>query len=176
MDSSPPPSEESLGRPISRTAFSPVGRVAALEAEVERLKNERANDADETAGMLVQIAQSERMRAAAVSRADHADDLVTALQNEIESARERVTELEGELARAQREAANAAARLAAAQKALAGAGTLLGDLERREELAASARARTLREAMRVLGSGAAETGGPPEVDWDLDFISQEDAR
>ncbi len=65
---SPPRRDESpLGRPTVRPGESstmPVGsRVASLEAEIERLRAERAIDADETANMLLRIVESDRMRA-----------------------------------------------------------------------------------------------------------------
>jgi NADH dehydrogenase [ubiquinone] 1 alpha subcomplex assembly factor 7 len=62
LDSAPPATDDG---PIPPSA-SP--RVAALEAEVARLKAERSADADDLAQMLVRIAEAERKRRAAEDR------------------------------------------------------------------------------------------------------------
>src|SRR5689334_3695503 len=99
IDSSPPSArdETPLARPpaSSRHALphsaSSDARVAALEAELERLRAERATEADEFASMLVQIAESDRMRAAAQTMASEARERAGAIQADLDRALQRET-------------------------------------------------------------------------------------
>src|SRR5579864_9672151 len=73
VDSSPPSGEAdapSPRPPSSRpTADAAASRVAALEAELTRIRQLHASDADQVAAMLVRIADAERSRKAAEERA-----------------------------------------------------------------------------------------------------------
>src|ERR1700733_1676394 len=99
LDSSPPPAleEAPLGTSAGAPTLPPGGRVASLQAEVERLRAERETDADETAEMLVQIAESVRMRVAAQSQAMVAAERIGALEADLDATRLRVESLEVEL-------------------------------------------------------------------------------
>lgn len=67
-------------------------------------------------------------------------------------------------ARARQQAAGAEVRLANARTAAAATGELLDELQRREEMAAGLRNRTIDQARRALaGDGAAMTAPPPPV-------------
>jgi hypothetical protein len=138
--------------------------VASLQAEVERLRAERECDADETAGMLVQIAESERMRTVAQSQVVIASERVEALESELAEARSRVAALEGEAAGLRELRSLAEARLSSARELIATAVALLEEMQRREELASSMRTRAVRDTLRAL-NGAAEdpiAQAPPE--------------
>jgi chromosome segregation ATPase len=161
--------------------------VASLQAEVERLRAERESDADETAGMLVQIAESERMRAVAQSQAVIAIERVEALQSDLAEARLRVAALEGEAAGLREQRSLAEARLSSARELIAAAMELLEEMQRREEMASSMRARAVRDTLRTLGRVAEnpqahappgeQAGGPEssvveivgthDLEWDL---------
>jgi hypothetical protein len=84
-DSTPPPREEETlrrpSRPISRPVVEalPV-KVANLEAELARSREERDAEADDMAAMLVRIADAERATAVALKRADQAETRVHALE------------------------------------------------------------------------------------------------
>jgi chromosome segregation ATPase len=251
MDSTPPsrPDEVPLGRRSARPTLAPQqpeypvqareGRMALLEAELERLRSERASEADETAGMLVHIAESERMRVSAQVQAVEAGERAGVLEARLEEARQRIDELEvalggarsqwaasqAELTSAQTELASALEQLTSvhaqfastreqltsanaeltaeraqltsvhaqlgsareqltsAHESMASALEMLEEMERREEMAASMRARGLRDAVRALGRDNAspapervsvspestvEIVGTHDVDWDLE--------
>ena len=156
------PGDRSTVVPGDRSTVAPSGRRASddLEAEVERLRIERESDADEAAGMLVQIAQSERMRVAAQSQAEEAGERAGALQADLDQAMERIDELEIELAGLRQQWVASEARLNAAHETMSAALGLLEDLERREEMTASMRARSIRDTLRALGGGSAESEQP----------------
>ncbi len=192
LDSTPPaaPNETPLGALYAPTA-APPGRVATLQAEVQRLRAERETDADETAEMLVQLAESDRMRAAALSEATVAEERVGALQSDLHEARQRVEVLEVEVAGLREQWSLSEARLRSARQTIAGALSLLEDMERREEMAASLRARGVRDALRALGRGqehestepegdapsapesSVEVVGTHDLEWDLDLAGSE---
>jgi chromosome segregation ATPase len=179
-----------LGSPYASTSI-PAGRVASLQAEVERLRAERETDADETAEMLVQLAESDRMRAAAQSEAVMASERIGSLQTDLDEAMRRVEALEAEVAGLRDERAVAESRLRNTRETIAAALSLLEDMERREEMAASLRARGVREAMRALGQGrerqpaageADQASGPEssievvgthDLEWDMDIAESE---
>jgi chromosome segregation ATPase len=112
---------------------------AALEAEVERLKTARAEDADLAAEMLVRVAEAERLRMAAQTR---------------------VSELEAALVEARRAAASAQARFEGMRPTMSTALELIEELERREEMAGSLRTRTIQQVRTVL-QGQGRTAPPP---------------
>jgi hypothetical protein len=195
LDSKPPAAlgEAPLGPTPYATTVPPTGRVASLQAEVERLRAERESDADETAGMLVQIAESERMRAAAQSQAVIASERVGALQSDLAAAIARVGTLEVEVAGLREQWSLAEARLSGARETIATALTLLEEMQRREEMASSMRARSVRDTVRALGRAAEDTqakappadeaSGPEssiieivgthDLEWDLDLAESE---
>jgi hypothetical protein len=198
LDSSPPPALEEvpLGASPGAPTLPPAGRVASLQAEVERLRAERETDADETAEMLVQIAESDRMRAAAQSQAMVAGERIGTLQADLDEARLRVESLEVELAGLRVQWSVSEARLKAARETIATAFALIEDMDRRDEMAASMRARAVRDTLRALGrdardaaehdadaspAGEDRTGpessveivGTHDLEWDLDLAGQE---
>ena len=201
LESTPPvgPGEAPLGSlPSATLPPPPAGRVASLQAEVERLRSERETDADETAEMLVQIAESDRMRAAAQSQVVVASERVGTLEADLDDARTRVGALEVEMARLREQWSLSEARLSAARETIAAAVTLLEEMERREEMSSSMRTRSLRDTLRALSragrdaergaerrsSGAPEdrASGPEssveivgthDLEWDLDLAESE---
>jgi hypothetical protein len=194
LDSKPPAAlgETPLASSPYGATIPPTGRVASLQAEVERLRAERESDADETAGMLVQIAESDRMRAAAQSQAVVASERVEAMQSDLDEARSRVDALEVEVAGLREQWSLAESRLGAARETIATALALLEEMQRREELTSSMRARSVRDTLRALGhaAGNAETKAPPgdrasgpessveivgthDLEWDLDLAEHE---
>lgn len=92
--------------------------MALLEAELERLRSERASEADETAGMLVHIAESERMRVSAQSQAVEAGERAGVLEARLEHAQRHIDELEIELAGARSQWAASQAELTSAREQL----------------------------------------------------------
>jgi chromosome segregation ATPase len=130
MDSTPPsrPDEAPLGRRSARPTLAPQppeypapareGRMALLEAELERLRSERASEADETAGMLVHIAESERMRVSAQSQAVEAGERAGVLEARLEAAQRQIHELEAEVAGARTLWAASQAELTSAREQL----------------------------------------------------------
>jgi hypothetical protein len=180
-----------LGPSPHIAALVPTARVATLQAEVERLRAERETDADETAGMLVMIAESERMRAAAQSQAVVAGERVGALESDLEEARSRVDALEVEVAGLREHWSLAEKRLSEARETITAALGLLEEMERREEMVASMRARSVRDTLRALGRAAhdPQAGAPSEpaaaressieivgthdLEWDLDLAESE---
>jgi hypothetical protein len=195
LDSTPPAAlgETPLGPSSSAATVPPPGaRVATLQAEVERLRAERETDADETAGMLVQIAESDRMRAAAQSEAMVAGERVGALAADLDEARLRVLALEAEVAGLREQWSLSEARLSTARETISAALTLLEEMDRREELAASMRTRTMRDTLRALGRAAegdakatpsgepasgpessVEIVGTHDLEWDFDLAAPE---
>jgi septal ring factor EnvC (AmiA/AmiB activator) len=164
------------------TAAPPSDRLATLEAEVERLRGQLANDADDTAGMLVRIAESERMHVSAHATALEAGARASTLEAELEKASRRVNDLERELEGLRQQWSLSEARLSAARESMRGAFGLVEELERREEMAAAIRARTIRDAMQALRdepstpvsaeSSVEVVGGHDpsrEGEWDLDI-------
>jgi len=168
--------------------------LASLQAEVERLRTERETDADETAGMLVQIAESDRMRAAAQSEATAAATRATALQTDLDEARRRIDALEVEVAGVREQWSLSEARLSAARETMSTAFGLIESMERRDEMAASIRAKAVRDALRALqnhdaadrdakvapgdepAAGPAssiEIVGAHDLEWDLDLAGSE---
>jgi uncharacterized small protein (DUF1192 family) len=156
--------------------------VASLQAEVERLRAERDSDADETAGMLVQIAESERMRAVAQSQAVMASERVDALQSQVAEALSRIAALEVEITGLRAQRSLAETRLSGARESIALAVGLLEEMQRREEMASSMRTRAVRDMLRTLGRavenpapGEQEQGpessieiiGTHDLEWDL---------
>ena len=156
LDSAPPAAlgELPLGPTAAVTAPPPGGRVATLQAEVERLRAERETDADETAGMLVHIAESDRMRAAAQSQAMVAGERAGALESDLDEARGRIDALEVEVAGLREQWSVSESRLRTAREAISSALTLLEEMDRREEMGASMRARAMRDTLRALGREA----------------------
>jgi len=158
-------------------------RLANLEAEVERLRGELANDADDTAGMLVRIAESERRHVTAHALAIDARERATVLEAELANAHERMRELELELAGLREQWSLAEARLGAAREAIGGALGLVEELERREEMAASIRTRTIRDTLGALRGDAPPVpaqssvgvasahDAPRDGDWELDLAT-----
>jgi septal ring factor EnvC (AmiA/AmiB activator) len=199
LDSTPPAAlgEVPLGpMPAAATLPPAGGRVASLQAEVERLRAERETDADETAEMLVQIAESDRMRAAAQSQATVAGERVGALESDLDEARVRIDALEAEVVGLREQWSVSESRLRAARDAISSALTLLEEMERREEMGASMRARAMRDTLHALGreaQGVAErdakaapseepSAGPEssveivgthDLEWDFDLAEPE---
>jgi|HubBroStandDraft_1064217.scaffolds.fasta_scaffold105419_2 hypothetical protein len=184
VDSSPPFARDDtpLQRvPSSRpTADAVATRLANLEAEGARLREQHASDADQLAAMLVRIAEVERARTAAEQRAaesdEHAETLSVALGQEKartsqleadgwEASETLVREVRAQLAAAQATQATMQRELAAAREAMGGAMALLEELERREEMVGSLRARALDQMKKTLGGPATlpppSSEGPP---------------
>src|SRR5260370_10162215 len=90
VDSSPPPARaENVHRRASRPRLEAAAiRIASLQAEVERLKADRANDADTVAEMLVRIADAERAKTAANARASEAERRAGASVGELDALHE----------------------------------------------------------------------------------------
>ena len=194
LDSTPPSAlgEAPVGSSPYGATLPPSARVAGLQAEVERLRAERESDVDETAGMLVQIAESERLRAAAQSQAVVAGERVEALQSDLAEARSRASALEVEIAGLREQWSLAETRLSNARETIAAALTLLEEMQRREEMASSMRARSLRDTLRTLGRAAEDSRAttPPDdqasgpessieivgthdLEWDLDLAGSD---
>jgi septal ring factor EnvC (AmiA/AmiB activator) len=195
LESKPPAAlaQLPLGAPSCATV-PPAARLASLQAEVERLRTERETDADETAGMLVQIAESDRMRAAAQSQATAAAARATALQTDLDEARRRIDALEVEVAGVREQWSLSEARLGAARETMSTAFGLLESMERRDEMAASIRAKAVRDTLRALQShdatdrdakvapsdepaagpeSSVEIVGTHDLEWDLDLAGSE---
>jgi hypothetical protein len=182
-DSSPPSGREDVPLqriPSSRPTEAAAHRVANLEAEVGRLRDQHAADADQLAEMLVRIADVERARTAAEQRAaesdEHAETLSVALGHEKartaqleadgwEASETLVHDLRSQLAAAQAAQATAQKEVVAAREAMASAAALLDELERREEMVGSLRARAIDQMKKTLGGSASmpppSTEAPP---------------
>jgi chromosome segregation ATPase len=132
------------------------------------------------------------MRAAAQSQAMEAGERVEALASDLEAARSRVDALEVEVAGLREQWSLAEARLSTARETISTALALLEEMQRREEMTSSMRARSVRDTLHALGRGAAdaESKAPPsdrasgpessveivgthDMDWDLDFAEPE---
>ncbi|MDP9150989.1 MAG: hypothetical protein M3O36_13750, partial [Myxococcota bacterium] len=159
-------------RPASRPGLSLwPARLAGLETELARLKEERGLEADTVAEMLVRVAESERTVEAATRRAATAETTAQEIAAVLERTREELADarrgafglesmlaqargehvqaLEAERsasARARQAAAVAEEALGAARQVIAQAATLVDDLERREETATALRVRALQQA------------------------------
>jgi hypothetical protein len=129
-------------RPSSRPSFD---RSVTLEAEIERLKAARAEDADVTAAMLVRMAEAERTRLAAQTRC---------------------SELEAELVQMRQRAAAAEARFEGTRMTMTSVVGMLDELERRDEMAASIRSRTFAQARAALQGQGRTAPPPPESSFD----------
>jgi chromosome segregation ATPase len=169
VDSSPPPREEvplarGFVRPSQPSESVGTTRVASLEAELDRIRAERASEADEAAGMLVQIAESDRMRAAAQTKATAASERAEALRADLDHASHRISELEAEVDALRQQWAQSEARLSEAQETMSSALGLLEAMERREEMASSLRARALRDAVQALGRSMPPPPSHPEAE------------
>jgi hypothetical protein len=162
IESTPPRQEETVT--LSRRPPMPSGsirplRVALLEDEIAKLNQERANDADDIAAMLVRVADAQRLTEAAEQRA-------ASLEAELEGARTKL--LEAEAANGALEiAARASARRAdAAEQDVAEAAAtverLEGALEKERARVLEHEAETLRretgqrEAFEALEKGHAD--------------------
>ncbi len=110
--------------------------------------------------MLVHIAQSERMRVAAQSQAVELGERASVLQADLDQAMQRIDELEIEVAGLRQQRVASEARLNAAHETISAAFGALEDLERREEMTASMRARSIRDTLRALGGAGVESVHP----------------
>lgn len=139
--------------------------MATLQADLERFKSERASDADHVAQMLVRLAGAERAREAAErateaaqQHAAAADQRAAALSAEVDRLRTRCSQLEAESWNpAGGSARDAHARLEAVRDAVARVTAMIDELDRREEMAAGIRARTVEQVRQAL----AEIEAPP---------------
>jgi chromosome segregation ATPase len=138
------------GRPPSRPRTDAIGRIAALEAEVARLKAERSHDADQMGEMLVRVATVERTRAAAENRAVAAEMQAGDLGAELAQLKARCAQLEAEAWEAQESSRQLPVDPDAARDAATRVATIIDELERREEMAAGLRARTLEQMRQAL--------------------------
>jgi hypothetical protein len=143
-------------RPSSRPSFD---RSVTLEAEIERLKAARTEDADVTAAMLVRLAEAERMRLAAQTRC---------------------SELEAELVQMRQRAAAAEARFEGSRMTMTSALGMLEEMEHREEMAASIRSRAFAQTRAAL-QGQGRTAPPPpespfDAAWELPSGEDEPTR
>jgi chromosome segregation ATPase len=174
-DSEPPASSEETplrSRPPSSAPRVDSARIAALQADIERLKSEHAHDADQVAEMLVRIAAAERAREGserardaaeraygdAEQRAAAAEQRAATLAAEVERLKQRAAELEADAwDPAGGSARDAQARFEATRAALARVGAMIDELDRREEIAGTIRARTIEQVRQAL----AEAEAPP---------------
>jgi hypothetical protein len=162
-------------RPMTRPPE--IERVASLEAEVERLRGELALDADDTAGMLVRIAESERLHLSAHAQAVEAGARAAALEAELARSKGKASTLEAEIAGLRQQWVLAEARLSAAREAMRNALAMVEELERREEMAATLRARTIRDALKLLRAETQprETLPPPSAESSVEVRGSDDA-
>jgi chromosome segregation protein len=138
VDSSPPSARvETVNRRASRPRLEAAAvRIASLQAEVDRLTAERANDADTVAEMLVRIADAERAKTAANARAAEAERRagasageLDALHEELERRLEAFDALSRRVGVAEKSAADGADALERARADLREDRTRLVDLE-----------------------------------------------
>jgi hypothetical protein len=161
-DSAPPASTEetplqAVARPPSSRPRPEIAtRLFALEADLERMKSDRAHDADQIGEMLGRIAAAERTREAAVARALAAEDQAARLRSELAELKARCAQLEADAWDA-----NAVTKRSvppeATREGLARLGAIIDELERREEMSAGLRARTLEQMRQAI----AEVDAPP---------------
>ncbi|MGH7436824.1 MAG: hypothetical protein ACRENE_14215 [Polyangiaceae bacterium] len=124
--------------------------MSGLEAEIARLKGERAQDADQMGEMLVRVATAERTRAAAENRAVAAELQAGDLRAEVAQLRARCAQLEAEAWEAQESSRRLPVEPDAVRDAAARVAGIIDELERREEMAAGLRARTLEQIRQAL--------------------------
>jgi hypothetical protein len=184
VDSTPPSAQEDaplagLARaPSARPRDAAASRVATLEAELARLREQHAADADQVAEMLVRIADAERAKSAAEKRATESDEHAETLSVALGLEKARATQLEADgwevseaavrEARGQLEAERAALataqkQLADARQAMTAAMAVLEDLERREEMVSGVRMRAVEQMRRTLGGSATMPPAPVEA-------------
>jgi chromosome segregation ATPase len=132
------------------------------------------------------------MRVAAQSQAVMVGERLGALQSDLAEAQSRVEALEVEVAGLRQQRSLAESRLTAARETIAAALTLLEEMQRREEMASSMRARSVRDTLRTLSRAAAdphadaprvdpasgpessiEIVGTHDLEWDLDLAESE---
>jgi chromosome segregation ATPase len=143
---------------LSRPKGDAGARLVALEADVQRLTTERAHDADQIGEMLVRIAAAERARASAESRAAAAEQQAAAMRAEVAHLEARCAQLEADAW----EVSESTRRVSVPQAdvvrdALARLSGIVDELDRREEMAAGLRARTIEQLRQTL----AEVDAPP---------------
>ncbi|HEX3771356.1 MAG TPA: hypothetical protein VHV30_10845 [Polyangiaceae bacterium] len=164
-----------FSRPVTRPPETE--RVATLEAEVERLRGELALDADDTAGMLVRIVESERLQLSAHAQAVEASARAAALEAELAKSKGKASALEAEIAGLRQQWVLAEARLSATREAMRNALAVVEELERREEVVATLRGRTIREALKLLRGETLprETLPPPSAESSVAVRGSDDA-
>ena len=159
IDSTPPPREETAYRVSSRPSVNamPV-RIAALEAEVARLKEERSEEADNLAAMLVRVAEVETARTLATQRAQGLEKRIAELNEQIAEMQaweppaptaqdaSHVAELTAQLQRTEANAAELDRRLALAEAVTAG---LRSRLAAAEDVATEARSKLAATERKV---------------------------
>jgi hypothetical protein len=129
---------------------------------VQRLTSERARDADQIGEMLARVAGAERSRAAAEGRATVADQQAGSLRAEVARLEARCAQLEADawdLNEQKRHPAPPSSDTV--REALPRLTAILDELERREEMAAGLRARTMEQIRQALAE--LETPGRPAV-------------
>jgi hypothetical protein len=98
VDSTPPEADEDdPAEPSPSQPADPAGRIAALQASLERLRSERAADADQIAEMLVRSATVERTRAAAEACVADVEQRLLEMGSALDAAREDLRHREDEL-------------------------------------------------------------------------------
>jgi chromosome segregation ATPase len=195
MDSTPPiPRPEEVARLSLRNSRSQVeaGRAAsgAFRSDVERLKAERAADADDLAAMLVRVADADKRREVAERRATGLEDWTLQLEGKLAEARTRGDDIEAELVAVRRDleamrrensgyrskatvremrvplpplpspAAAPSADVLEGRIAMAKADAILEELEKQEIQAHALRLNVLGQTRRVLASER-DTAPPP---------------
>jgi chromosome segregation ATPase len=154
---------------------APATRIATLEGEAARLRDQHASDADQIAEMLVRVAASERAKHASERQAAEAEVRAEVLLAELNHQKSRVAELEAfdpkandaafaelrkELEAARSAHARTQEQLGAAREAMGNAMALLEDLERREEMVSGVRRRAIDQMKKSLGSSLSSPQHP----------------